>query len=90
MALIQFATAPLGRAQTIGTHSAGGPARLDGPWLLYEGDPAGGPFAAADPRPGRTYRLGTESTLPRGPKIVWLRAIVTPYEEVSNPALLVN
>ncbi|HKO20900.1 MAG TPA: SpoIIE family protein phosphatase, partial [Acidobacteriaceae bacterium] len=48
------------------------------------------PSAAADPRPGRTYRLGTESTLRRDGKIVWLRATVTPSEELSNPALLVN
>jgi hypothetical protein len=90
LALIPFAIVPLDRAQTIVTHSAGGPARLNGPWLLYEGDPAGGTFAAADPRPGRTYRLGSERTLLRGPKIVWLRATVTPDEQLSNPALLVN
>jgi len=81
---------PLGRAQTIGTHSAGGPARLDGPWLLYEGDPPGDQFASADTRAGRTYRLGIESIPSQGPKIVWLRATVSPDEQLSDPALLVN
>ena len=90
LALIPFAAAPRDRAQTIVTHSAGGPARLDGPWLLYEGDPPGGISGSADPRLGRTYMLGTEGTPRQGPKIVWLRATVTPDEQVSSPALLVN
>jgi len=90
LALIQFATAPLGRAQAIATHSAAGPARLDGPWLLYEGDPPGDQFASADPRAGRTYRLGTEATPPQGPKIVWLRTTVSSDEQLSDAALLVN
>ena len=90
LALIALAAAPRDRAQVIVTHSAGGPARLDGPWLLYEGDPPGGESASADPRPGRTYQLGTGRIPPQGPKIVWLRATVTPDEPLSNPALLVN
>ncbi len=90
LALIPLAATPLDRAQAIVTHSAGGPARLDGPWLLYEGDPPGGEFASADPRPGRTYLLGTGRTPPQGPEIIWLRATVTSDEQLSNPALLVN
>lgn len=90
LALISFAAAPLDRAQAIVTHSAGGPARLDGPWLLYEGDPPGGQFATADPRPGQTYQLGAGRIPPQGPKIIWLRATVSPDEPLSNPALLVN
>ena len=90
LALIPFAAAPSGRAQTIVTHSAAGPARLDGPWLLYEGDPPGGVSASADPRLGRTYTLGTEHIPPQGAKIVWLRATVTPGEQLSDQALLVN
>jgi hypothetical protein len=90
LALIPFAAAPLGRAQAIVAQSAGGPARLDGPWLLYEGDPPGGEFASADPRPGQTYRLATERTPTQGPNIIWLRATVSSDEPLSNPALLVN
>lgn len=89
LALIALAAAPRDRAQVIVTHSAGGPARLDGPWLLYEGDPPGGPIASADPRPGRTYQLGTGRIPRQGPKIIWLRATVSPDEPLSNPALLV-
>ena len=48
-----LASAGLVRAQAIVAHDAGGPARLDGPWLLYEGDPPGGESASADPRPGQ-------------------------------------
>ena len=88
LATILFAAAST--AQTIVTHSAGGPARLDGPWLLYEGDPPGGVSASAFARPGRTYTLSTEHVPPQGAKIVWLRATVTPDEQPSNPALLVN
>lgn len=90
LALIPFAAAPRDRAQTIVTHSAAGPARLDGPWLLYEGEPAGGVSPFADPRLGRTYTLGTEHIPPQGAKIVWLRATVMPDEQLSDPALLVN
>lgn len=90
LAMFSFAAAPLGRAQTIVARGADGPARLDGPWLLYEGDPPGGEFATADPRLGRTYRLGKESAPTQGPSIVWLRAAVSPDEPLSNPALLVN
>ena len=90
LALIPFAAVPRDRAQTIVTHSAGGPARLDGPWLLYEGDPPGGVSVSADPRLGRTYTLSTEHIPPQGAKIVWLRATVTPDEQLSDPALLVN
>ena len=90
LALILLTAAPLDRAQTIIAHSAGGPVRLDGPWLLYEGDPPGGAFASADPRPGQNYSLGTGRVPPQGSRVVWLRATVTPEEEVSNPALLVN
>lgn len=90
LAWILLSAAPLGRAQQIVTHSAGGPARLDGPWLLYEGDPPGGASASADARPGRTFTLGASPTPAKGPKIVWLRATVSSDETLANPALLVN
>ncbi|HET6168923.1 MAG TPA: hypothetical protein VFE01_02030 [Terracidiphilus sp.] len=90
LALIPFAAAPRGRAQAIVAHSVGGPARIDGPWLLYEGDPPGGESASADPRLGRAYTLGTEAIPRHGPEIIWLRTTVTPDEQLSNPALLVN
>lgn len=90
LALIPFAAAPRDRAQTIVTHSAGGPARLDGPWLLYDGDPPGGVSTSADPRLGQTYTLGIGHIPPQGPKVIWLRATVTPDEQISDPALLVN
>lgn len=90
LALIPLAAARLDRAQAIVTHGAGGPARLDGPWVLYEGDPPGGQIASADPRPGRTYWLGTERNPTQGPIIIWLRAAVSSDEPLSNPALLVN
>jgi hypothetical protein len=85
-----LASVCLMRAQVIVAHSPGGPARLDGPWLLYEGDPPGGESASADPGPGRTYRLGTGRIPTQGPKIIWLRATVSSDEPLSNPALLVN
>ena len=88
--LILLASARLNRAQTIVTHSAAGPARLDGPWLLYEGGPRGNQFPSADPRARQIYRLGTESIPLDGPKIVWLRATVSSDEQLSDPALLVN
>jgi hypothetical protein len=84
-----LASAGLVRAQAIVAHDAGGPARLDGPWLLYEGDPPG-TFASADPRPGRTFLLGTGRAQAQGPQIIWLRATVTSDEHLTNPALLVN
>ena len=90
LALIPFAAAPRDRAQTIVVHSAGGPARLDGPWLLYEGDPPSGISASADLRLGRTYTLSTEHIPPQGAKTVWLRATVTSDEQLSDPGLLVN
>ena len=90
LALIPFAASPRVRAQTIVTHSAGGPARLDGPWLLYESDPPGGISASADSRLGRIYTLSTEQIPSQGAKTVWLRATVTPDELPSDPALLVN
>ena len=85
-----LASAGLVRAQAIAAHDAGGPARLDGPWLLYEGDPPGGESASADPRPGQTYLLGSGRIPTQGPQIVWLRATVTSDEHLTNPALLVN
>jgi len=90
LALIPHAAAPHARAQAIVTHGAGGPVRLDGPWLLYEGDPPGGEIASADPRPGRAYRLGTGGTPTQGPEIIWLRATVSSDVPLANPALLVN
>jgi hypothetical protein len=90
LALIPLAAAPPARAQAIVTHGAGEPARLDGPWVLYEGDPPGGQIASVDPRPGRTYQLGTGRTPTPGPNIIWLRATVSSDEPLSNPALLVN
>jgi hypothetical protein len=88
LALTPFSAAS--RAQIIVAHSAGGPARLDGPWLLYEGDPPGGVSASADPRPGRVYTFGTEHIPPQGAKIIWLRATAMSDEQLSDPALLVN
>ncbi len=85
-----LASAGLVRAQTIVAHDAAGPARLDGPWLLYEGDPPGGESAPADPRPGQTYLLGSRRIPSHGPQIVWLRATVSSDEPLPNPALLVN
>ena len=85
-----LASAGLVRAQAIVAHDAGGPARLDGPWLLYEGDPPGGESASADPRPGQTYELGSGRIPTQRPQIVWLRATVTSDEDLPNPALLVN
>ena len=90
LTLILLTSARLDRAQTIVTHSAGGPAHLDGPWLLYEGDPPGGESASADPRLGRAYTLGTGHTPPQGPEVIWLRATVSSDEPLPNPALLVN
>lgn len=90
LALIPFAAAPPDCAQTIVAHSAGGPVRLDGPWLLYEGDPPGGQSASADPRPARTYWLATGQIPTEGPKIIWLRATVSSDEPFSNPALILN
>jgi hypothetical protein len=72
------------------THGAGEPARLDGPRVLYEGDPPGGQIASADPRPGQTYRLGAGHNPTQGPNIIWLRATVSSEEPLSSPALLVN
>ena len=85
-----LASAGLVRAQAIVAQGAAGPARLDGPWLLYEGDPPGGEFASADPRPGQTYLLGSGRIPTQGPQIVWLRATVSSDELLTNPALLVN
>jgi hypothetical protein len=90
LALIPLVATPLARAQAIEAHSAGGPASLDGPWLLYEGDPPGGEFPSADPRPGQSYRLATGGTPTQGPNIIWLRATVSSDEQLSDPALLVN
>ena len=90
LALVSLSAAPPDRAQAIVTHGANGPVRLDGPWLLYEGDPPGGAFASADPRPGQTYWLGTGSIPAKGPKIVWLRATLKSDEQLTTPALLVN
>lgn len=90
LALLPLVAAPRDHAQASVTHSAAGPARLDGPWLLYEGDPPGGESASADPRPGRTYLLGSGPLPSGGPKVIWLRATVTTDEQLSNPALLVN
>lgn len=88
--LLALGAAPLGRAQSIVTHGAGGPVRLDGPWLLYEGDPPGGGLVSADPRPGRTYQLGAGRVPTLGPNVIWLRATVSPDEPIHDPALLVN
>jgi hypothetical protein len=90
LALIGLAIAPPGGAQAIVSHSADGPARLDGPWLLYEGDPPGGPSASTDPRLGQIYWLGNAPSPAQGRNIIWLRATVTPDEPLSRPALLLN
>ncbi|HEV2135740.1 MAG TPA: PP2C family protein-serine/threonine phosphatase [Terracidiphilus sp.] len=89
-ALILLGVAPLDRAQAIVAHGANGPAHLDGPWLLSQGDPPGGKSAATDPRPGQAYMLGTGPIPQQGPKIIWLRATVTSDESLSHPALLLN
>jgi hypothetical protein len=90
VALILLANAPLVCAQVIATHTASGPARLDGPWMLYDGDPPAGPLASADPRPGRAYFLSDGQSSSPGANIVWLRATVTPDETLSNTDLLIN
>lgn len=90
LALILLGVAPFGRAQAIVAHGANGPTHLDGPWLLYQGDPPGGEFASVDPRPGQTCWLGKGRIPQQGPKIVWLRATVTSDEKLARPALLVN
>lgn len=89
-ALILLAVAPVGRAQAIVAHGANGPAHLDGPWLLYQGDPPGGPSATDDPRAGQTYWLGKGGFADRSPKVVWLRATITSDEEIVRPTLLLN
>jgi hypothetical protein len=90
VALILLAHVSLGRAQVIGTHIASGPARLDGPWMVYDGDPPSGPLAFADPRPGRVYFLSDGHSSSQGGNVVWLRATVTPDETLRDPALLIN
>jgi len=85
-----LASAGLVSAQAIVAHDAAGPAPLDGPWLLYEGDPPGGESASADPRPGQTYLLSSGRIPTQGPQIIWLRATVSSDEPLPNPALLVN
>jgi hypothetical protein len=91
LAVILPGVAPSGRAQAIVAHGANGPSQLDGPWLLYLGNPSSGPSASADPGPGRTWWLGTRrEPLPGSPKIIWLRATVTSDEKLARPALLVN
>jgi hypothetical protein len=90
VALILLAHAPLDRAQVIATNNASGPARLEGPWMLYEGDPPSGPLASADPRPGRVYFLSDGHSSSSEANVAWLRATVTRDETLSNPALLIN
>jgi Stage II sporulation protein E (SpoIIE) len=98
LSLLLCAFAHPGLGQTIAAHGSGGPARLDGPWLVYEGDPSGGPLASADPRAGRVVSLspGSDSsqtgvqTATQAAKIIWLRATVIPEESVPNAALAVN
>ena len=88
--LILLASARLDQAQTIATHSAGGPAHLNGPWLLYEGDPNGGESGLADSGLGRPYTLRTGRPPTQSAKVIWLRASVSSDEPIPNPALLVN
>jgi phosphoserine phosphatase RsbU/P len=91
LTLMLLAPAALDHAQAIVAHGAAGPARLDGPWLLFEGDPPGGPLASVDPRPGRTYWLSKDRRASaQGPNVVWLRATVSSDQFIANPALLVN
>ena len=90
LTLIALALGSFGRAQAIVAHDAAGPARVDGPWLLYQGDPPGGPSAPADSRPGQAYWLGNDRSSTQGAKVIWLRATVTADEPVSNPALLLR
>jgi hypothetical protein len=90
LTLMLHAFALLDRAQVIVAHGAAGPAGLDGPWLLDEGDPPGWPHSSADSRPGRPYWLSQGHSPAQGPKVVWLHATVTSDEAISNPALLVN
>lgn len=88
--LVLLASAHPVRAQAIVAHNASGPTRLDGPWLLSEGDPPGGASASTDPRPGRTWELGAGQIPSPGSKIVWLRATVSSDEKIPAPALLFN
>ena len=88
--LVLLASARPVRAQSIVAHQAAGPAQLDGPWLLYEGDPPNSASAASDPRPARTYWLGDGAFTVDGAKVVWLCAAVTAEEQLSNAALLVK
>ena len=90
LTLLLHAFALVVRSQTIVAHDAAGPARLDGPWLFYEGDPPGGPLISADPRPGLSWWLGHGLPSAQQPKVIWLRATVTVDQALSNPALLVN
>lgn len=89
-ALILPGVAPPGRAQAIVAHGANGPTHLDGPWLLYPGNPPGGPLAIPDPRAGQSYWLGKGGVADRSPKVVWLRATLTSDEKIARPALLIN
>jgi hypothetical protein len=89
-ALILLTQSPLNRAQEIATHGASGPARLDRPWMLYDGDPPPGPIGSADPRPGRAYVLSDGHSPAPAASVIWLRATVTPDESISDPALLIN
>ncbi len=90
LTLILLAAAAPGRAQAIVAHGAAGPAPPDGPWLLYQGDPPGGPLASTDPRPGLTYWLSKSSLSAQGANVAWLRATVTSDQPISNPALLLK
>lgn len=90
LAPILLPIAPFVRAQAILAHGANGPAQLDGPWLLYKGDPPGGASAAADPRSGQTYTLGNGPLPRQGPKVIWLRAGITSDEKLAHPTLLIN
>lgn len=90
LAPILLGVVPFGRAQAIVAHGASGPTHLDGPWLLYQGDPPGGEFASTDPRPGQTYWLGKGNNPTQGPKVIWLRATITSDEQLARPALLLN
>ena len=90
LTLILLASAHPDRAQTIVAHGAGGPARLNGPWLLYQGDPPPGESSFADSGLAQPYTLGTGRTSLPHAKIIWLRATVSSDEPLPNPALLVN
>lgn len=90
LTLLTLGSALLSCAQSIPAQGTAGPARLDGPWVLYGGDPPGGPAASADPRQGATIFLDKSDSSAPAAQVIWLRAAITPDESLPHPALAVN